>query len=206
MNLLLTGFEPFGGSPVNPSEQVVRTLASQGLDGVHLETAILPVDRTRGPAELIRAMQQSHPDAILCLGESGRNVVSVERVAINLLDYRIADNAGNQVVDEPIAPDGPAAYFTTLPVRAMVDAIRAAGVPAELSLSAGAFLCNQVAYELLHYVTLNKLKVIAGFIHLPNLPEQAARSSSPMPSMSLEILVKGITAGIQVIARERASM
>ncbi len=206
MNLLLTGFEPFGGSAVNSSEQVVRTLASQTFDGVHLETAILPVDRTRGPAELVRAIQQSQPDAILCLGESTRSVVSVERVAINLLDYRIADNAGNQVVDEPIAPDGPAAYFVTLPVRAIVDAIRATNVPADLSLSAGAFLCNQVAYELLHYVASNKMKVMAGFIHLPNLPEQAARSSSLMPSMSLETMVTGIMAAIQVIARRRAAI
>jgi pyroglutamyl-peptidase len=206
MKLLLTGFEPFRGSTVNPSEQVVHALASQNLDGVHMDTAILPVERDDGPAELIRAVQQFQPEAVLCLGESTRSVISVERVAINLLDYRIADNAGNEVVDEPIALDGPAAYFMTLPVRAIVEAIRAAGVPAELSLSAGSFLCNQIAYVLLHYLASNKMNIPAGFIHVPSLPEQAARSSSPMPSMSLEILVKAVTVAIQVIARQPAAM
>jgi pyroglutamyl-peptidase len=122
--------------------------------------------------------------------------ISIERVAINLLDYRMADNAGHQAIDEPIVPDGPAAYFVTLPVRAMLEAVHAAGIPAELSLSAGAFLCNQVTYELLHYLTTHQLDIPAGFVHLPALPEQVTNASPPMPSMALETMVRGICAVI----------
>jgi len=201
MKLLLTGFEPFGESKVNPSEQVVRALAKQEPAGISLETTILPVDRVRGPAELIQAVERSQPDAVLCLGEAGRRMaISIERVAINLLDYRIADNSGNQVTDVSIVPEGPAAYFVTLPVRAILEAIQKRGVPAELSLSAGAFLCNQVTYELLHYLAVNAINIPAGFIHLPSLPEQAAQAPGPIPSMSTETMILGITAALQTIA------
>ena len=197
MNVLLTGFEPFGGSQVNPSAQVVRTLARDGLPGVALHSAILPVGRQGGPATLLNAVRALHPDAIVCLGEATRRMaISIERVAINLLDYRMADNAGHQAIDEPIVPDGPAAYFVTLPVRAMLEAVRAAGIPAELSLSAGAFLCNQVTYELLHYLTTHQLDIPAGFVHLPALPEQVTNAYPPMPSMALATMTCGIRAVI----------
>jgi len=197
MKVLLTGFEPFGGSQVNPSAQVVRTLARDGLPGVALHSAILPVDRRGGPATLLNAVRALHPDAILCLGEATRRMaISIERVAINLLDYRMADNAGHQAMDEPIVPDGPAAYFVTLPVRALLEAVRAAGIPAELSLSAGAFLCNQVTYELLHYLTTYQFDIPAGFVHLPALPEQVTNAYPPVPSMALETMVRGICAVI----------
>lgn len=205
MKLLLTGFEPFGGSPVNPSERVVRAIERQGLENIQLQTAILPVDRVAGPAALIRAVQTGKPDAVLCLGEASRRaVISVERIAVNLMDYRIADNAGHRVVDEPIVRDGPAAFFVTLPVRAMLDAVCAAGVPVELSLSAGSFLCNQVIYTLLHYVAQNDLQIPAGFIHLPPLPEQVVGKNPPVASMALETMVAGIRAAIGAIRVERA--
>jgi len=210
MKLLLTGFEPFGESLVNPSEQVVRALAGEALPGVTLQTAILPVDRVAGPAGLLQAVQTGQPEAVLCLGEAARRMaLSFERIAINLLDYRIADNAGHQATDEVIVPGGPAAYFTTLPVRAMRDAVLAAGVPAELSLSAGSFLCNQVLYELLHYLSLHSLNVPAGFVHLPVLPEQAVQRRPLIPSMGLETMLKGIRAAIlalpQVLTNERTT-
>ena len=197
MKVLLTGFEPFGGSHVNPSEQVAGRLARDGVPGVALQSAILPVDRQGGPATLLNAVRACQPDAILCLGEAARRpAISIERVAINLLDYRMVDNAGHQAVDEPIVLEGPAAYFVTLPVRAMLDAVRMAGIPAELSLSAGAFLCNQVTYELLHYLTTRQLDIPAGFVHLPALPEQVTNAYPPMPSMALETMVRGICAVI----------
>jgi len=203
MKLLLAGFEPFGGSAVNPSEQVVRALAQESLPGIALHTAILPVDRVNGPATLIRAVQEYQPDAVLCLGEApGRTAISIERVAINLMDYRIADNAGNQAQDEPIVPDGPAAYFVTLPVRAMLEAIRAANVPAELSLSAGAFLCNQVLYTLLHHLALNSPGIRAGFAHVPPLPEQVVNKDRLIASMGLDIMLTGIRAAISAVANE----
>jgi pyroglutamyl-peptidase len=203
MKLLLTGFEPFGGSAINPSEQTVRVLARDGLTGIDLRVEILPVDRTRGPAQLIAATQTFQPDAILCLGEASRRLaLSVERVAINLLDYRMADNGGQQVVDELIVPDGPAAYFVTLPVRALLDAVRDASVPVELSLSAGAFLCNQVTYEILHHLATHQLPTPAGFIHLPALPEQAVSREPLMPSMGLETMVRGVRAAIGAIQHD----
>ena len=200
MKLLLTGFEPFGGSRVNPSEQVIHALSREKLNGVELHTAILPVDRVRGPETLIHAFEQHEPDAVLCLGEaSKRMAISIERVAINLMDYRIADNIGNQATDEPIAADGPAAYFVTLPVRAMLNSVRAACVPTELSQSAGAFLCNQVTYSLLHYIAQNNLKNPTGFIHLPALPEQVIDRDQVIPSMSLDTMLQGIRAAIGAI-------
>jgi pyroglutamyl-peptidase len=161
---------------------------------------MLPVDRVTGPATLVMAVESFKPDVVLCLGQAtGRAALSIERVAVNLLDYAIADNSGAVVTDEPIVPDGPAAYFVTLPVRRVRDAIRAAGVPAELSLSAGAFLCNQVLYTLLHHIAVNRQVMRAGFIHVPALPEQIVNERHGLPSMSLETMVVGVRAAIQAM-------
>jgi pyroglutamyl-peptidase len=200
MKLLITGFQPFGGSHINPSEQVVLALAHDGIAGVELRSVILPVDRVQSAATAIDAIEHLRPDAIVSLGEASRRMaVSIERVAINLMDYRMADNSGNQVTDQPIVPGGPAAYFVTLPVRAMAEAVRLAGVPSELSLSAGAFLCNQVTYEVQHYLATHGFATPAGFIHLPALPEQAARRDPQIPSMGLETMVKGVRAALAVL-------
>ncbi len=204
MKLLLTGFEPFGGQTVNPSERVVAALTTQTIPDVELHSAILPVDHERGPAALLNAYESIRPDAVICLGEAGRRMrISIERVAINLLDYRLPDNAGRQIVDEPIVAGGPAAYFCTLPVRALYQAVLNEGVPVELSLSAGTFLCNQVTYTLLHHIATHGRRCAAGFIHLPFLPEQAARESSPVASMSLDTMTHGLTAAIAALARDR---
>ena len=207
MKLLLTGFEPFGGSSVNPSAQIVERLGCEGIEGIDLVTAVLPVDRYQGPTKLIQAVQEHHPDAVLCLGLAGRSpAIAIERVAVNLLDFRITDNSGNQFVDEPVVTGGPAAYFTTLPVRTMHQAGLAAGVPAELSLSAGAFLCNQVTYELLHYLITQELNIPAGFVHVPCLPEQVVGKAPLLPSMSLETMCRGVTAVIQAINQHTHSL
>ncbi|MBN2146860.1 MAG: pyroglutamyl-peptidase I [Anaerolineales bacterium] len=205
MKLLLTGFEPFGGSTVNPSEQVAHTLNGHVIGGFEITSTILPVTRSEGPARLLEALENIQPDAVICLGEAPRRAaISIERIAVNLLDYRIPDNAGTQVQDEPIVPGGPAAYFVTLPVRVMLDAIRSAAVPAELSLSAGTYLCNQVLYTLLHNLAACQTDILAGFIHLPALPEQAV--SDQRPSMALETMIKGITAAIEVIKKPSESL
>ena len=205
MNLLVTGFEPFAGSSVNPSQQIAAALAEARFDGVRICTAILPVDGAAAPAAAIAALQRHAPDVVICLGQAtGRSVISLERVAINLLDYGIPDNTGRLVVDEPVVAGGPAAYFTTLPVRDMLAAIRATGVPAELSLSAGAYLCNQVMYAVLHHSAVHALPVRAGFVHVPPLPEQAASHPRPQPSMSLETMVKGVSAAILALTTKGA--
>jgi pyroglutamyl-peptidase len=202
MKILLTGFEPFDNSPINPSEKVVQSLAQMDIPNVQLATAILPVDRVRGPEILLEALEASQAQAVLCLGQaSRRSAITIERVALNLLDFRIPDNAGSQVNDQPIVPEGTAAYFTTLPAREILEALKTEGIPAELSLSAGAYLCNQVIYVLRHHLEIRGMNLPAGFIHLPELPEQAAGRTAPGPSMSLETMIRGISTALQMIAR-----
>ena len=160
------------------------------------------MDVERGPERLLQALDVAQPDAVVCLGQaSRRTVISIERIAVNLLDFRIPDNAGNQVEDQPIMPDGPAAYFTTLPVRRIFENIKEHGIPAELSMSAGTYLCNQICYVLLHHLHSQNLEVPAGFIHLPALPEQAAQMKGPVASMSLETMIQGIRIALQVITQ-----
>lgn len=204
IRILITGFEPFGGSRINPSEQVVGALSAIELPGISLRTAVLPVDRVRGPQALLDILKRKRaaPQAVVCLGEAARRpAVSIERVAVNLLDYRIPDNAGGQVQDEPVIPGGPAAYFSTLPVRAMLDALLAYGIPAELSLSAGTFLCNQMMYTVLHTLAEQGSSIPAGFVHLPMLPGQAASAPAPMPSMSFETSLKAVMLLLGVLRR-----
>lgn len=199
--ILVTGFEPFGGSNINPSQQVALALEGQPFMDCTIVTTILPVDRIGGPQALQVAIERHQPAAVVCLGEATRRpAISVERIAVNLMDYRIADNAGEQIRDEPIAVDGPAAYFSTLPVRSIHDAILAAGIPVELSLSAGAFLCNQVFYAGLHFCAQLVEPIPLGFIHLPALPEQAASAPLPYPSMSLDTSLHAIELALGVLA------
>lgn len=203
MRLLISGFEPFDGRDINTSQSAVAALREHHIPGVDLHTVLLPVERERGPARLLQAVRQIQPDTVICLGEAkGRMRISIERVAINLLDYTIPDNTGARLVDQPIAPAGPAAYFSTVPVRAMLQTLIASDIPGELSLSAGAFLCNQVAYVVLHEFSTSQSACRAGFIHLPLLPEQAAREPMPIPSLSLETITRGLAAIIAMLARD----
>ena len=193
MKLLLTGFEPFDGGNINPSQLVAERLACEGLEGMAVTVRVLPVDTQQAPGLAVAEVTEVQPDVVIMLGlASSRPVLAVERVAINLLDFRIPDNAGQQVVDGVVAQDGPAAYFATLPVRRMVEAAQAAGVPAELSLSAGAYLCNQVMYAALHAIAVRGWAVKAGFVHLPALPEMAVGKA--MASMCLEDMLTGVRA------------
>lgn len=202
MKLLITGFEPFANSQINPSEEVVHALAEKEIEGVELLTVILPVERFAGPDTLIRTYISAQPDVVLSLGEAGGvTAVTIERVAINLLDFSISDNGGHLVTDKPIVADGPSAYFATLPTRQMVNTLTEVGIPAQLSYSAGTFLCNQVMYEMLHYVHKHQMKTPAGFVHLPQLPQQTAGKRPPLPSMSLDVMVAGVTAVIHTITQ-----
>lgn len=196
MKLLVTGFEPFGGSDVNPSKLIVNALARDAYITTWITTALLPVDRTDGPATLLHALRVHEPDIVLCLGQAkGRSCLSIDRLAINLLDYKIADNAGTLVTDQAIVSEGPAAYFVTLPIRQILDAVKTAGVPVELSLSAGTYLCNQVLYCALHEAAIHFPTMKVGFIHVPALPEQVVEQPS-MASMSLDAMLKGARAAL----------
>lgn len=192
--LLVTGFEPFGGSPVNPSEVAATAVAEHPLPGVTVRRAVLPVVGGTAPgsarAALDALLEGFRPDFVLLFGEAHvRSAVSVERIAVNLRDYRISDNAGTLVRDEPVVAGAPAAYFSTLPARAMADAVARLGIPAELSLSAGTYLCNEVMYHVLHAAASGRGRWAAGFVHLPQLEEQfALRPVEARPMARHEVL------------------
>ena len=193
---LITGFEPFGGQTVNPSWAVARALQGRTLGAVERPVKVqalqLPCVFDLALQVLQQHLQSLQPVAVLALGQAeGRSDISVERVAINVNDARIPDNAGAQPVDTPVVNDGPAAYFSTLPIKRIVAGLRAAGLPASVSQTAGTYLCNHVFYGLLH--ALQGRTVPAGFIHLPLLPEQAARwPGATPPSLPLALQVQAI--------------
>lgn len=202
MRILLSGFEPFGGSSVNPSQRIVEAIASRGVAGIEIVPLLLPVVGGVAPRRLRSAMKACGPAAVLCLGESAKaSSIVVERIAVNLRDYRLADNRGRVVKESPVVRGAPAAYFATVPVRAIVDSIRKSGVPAELSLSAGTFLCNEVMFALLHATAGSGVR--GGFIHVPQLPEQCAADGavSGRPTMALETSVAAIEAALRTVAR-----
>lgn len=201
MKILMTGFEPFDNSPLNPSQMLVKELTQTKNQDIQLLGAILPVDQEQGPKALLEAVDSYQPNVVLCFGLAmGRAKISLERVALNLMDYRIPDNAGNQVTDQPIVLGGPAAYFSTLPIRTIYEALIKFGIPAELSLSAGAYLCNQVFYALLHNISIHQKPIQAGFVHLPALPEQAAQNDKAVPSMALSIMLEAAQVIIDVLS------
>lgn len=182
LRILVTGFEPFDGQSLNPSWEVARALHGLQLQGAQVTAVQLPCVFAQALPALQQALAEHCPDIVLALGQAeGRCDFSVERVAINVMDARIADNAGDQPIDVPVISGGPAAYFSTLPIKALVSGLRAAGFPASVSQTAGTFVCNQVFYALQHM--LAGQGVHSGFVHLPLLPEQAARWKGPsLPS------------------------
>jgi pyroglutamyl-peptidase len=196
--VLLTGFEPFAGASFNPSEQIVNALNARQIEGVELHTAVLPVVFTES-SELLRHLIKLHkPDVVICLGQAeGRREISFERVAINLDDARLADNAGRVVLDQPVVASGPSAHFTTLPVKEMVAAVRAEGVAAGLSTTAGTFVCNHIFYAMQH--ALAETPVKSGFIHVPLMPEQASEFEG-LPTMPIDQQVRAIEVAIRVAA------
>ena len=198
MKLLLTGFDPFGGEHINPAWEAVQRVQSP--PGVTLLRLQVPTVFGASVDMVTAAIREQRPDAVLCIGQAaGRAALTPERVAINCMDASLPDNAGRQPMDEPVVPGGPAAYFATIPIKAMAEAIRAAGLPAEISNSAGTFVCNQLLYGVLHFLTQHAPAVGGGFLHVPALPEQAERSPRPIPSLPLEDIVLGLEAAIGVL-------
>jgi pyroglutamyl-peptidase len=199
--VLVTGFEPFGGESCNASIEVARALEGESIGGAHIVVAELPCVFGGAFAALEAALQRWQPVLVVALGQAaGRGEISVERIAVNLRDARIADNAGAQPVDVPVVAGGPAAHFSSLPVKAIVLALREAGIPAGLSMSAGSYVCNDVFYALQH--RLRALPgVRGGFIHLPLLPQQQAAQQAGAPSLALESMVAGIRLAIATALR-----
>ncbi|MBI2380413.1 MAG: pyroglutamyl-peptidase I [Gammaproteobacteria bacterium] len=189
--VLLTGFDAFGGESLNPSWEAVARLDGESIAGHRLAAAQLPTVFGDALDCLERLLDQHKPRLVLCLGQaSGRTAISLERVAINVDDARIADNAGQQPVDQPILAEGPPAYFTSLPIKAMLERLHAAGIPAQVSNSAGTFVCNHVFYGLMHLLAARP-GLRGGFVHIPYSPEQVVEKKD-QPSMAMELVLKAL--------------
>lgn len=196
MSVLLLAFESFGGEQINPSLEVALRLEGAIIGSHRVVVQVLPVAFAHAAVPLRAALQREQPQYVLALGQAGgRSELSLERVAINLIDARIADNAGAQPLDIPVIANGPAAYFATLPIKAMRRALLERGIPTQLSLTAGSFVCNQVFYLLMHELAASGASARAGFIHVPYLPAQAA-SHPGTPSMALQTMLEGIRCAI----------
>ena len=195
--VLLTGFEPFGGETINPSWEVARALQGKRIAGHLIVARQLPTEFAASLQQLTQAMRELKPRLVFGVGQAGgRRQLSIERVAININDARIADNAGARPVDEAVVADGPAAYFSTLPIKAMLAALRAEGLPAAISQTAGTYVCNHIAYAMLHLAS-RLPGVRAGFMHIPYLPQQAALLGD-VPSMGQADMERGVRLALRV--------
>ncbi|MBR5114459.1 MAG: pyroglutamyl-peptidase I [Oscillospiraceae bacterium] len=199
MKILLTAFEPFGGEKVNPAQEALKDVPDV-VAGAGIVKLTVPTVFGKSVETVYGAMKREKPDAVLCIGQAaGRTGLTVERVAINLEDAAIADNEGRKPVDSPVFAEGPAAYFTTLPAKAMVEKIKGAGVPASVSCTAGTFVCNHLLYGVLHHIAREFPGMRGGFIHVPYLHEQVLDKPGA-PSLSREDIAKGIEAAVEAIA------
>lgn len=198
MKILVTGFDPFGGESINPALEVIKSLPKQ-IAGAEILLEEIPTVFYQAASVLEKAMVKYVPDIVLCIGQAGgRTELTPERVAINQDDARIPDNLGQQPIDTMIREDGQPAYFSTLPIKAMVEAIRAAGLPASVSNTAGTFVCNHLMYQALYLADKQIPKTKAGFLHIPFLPEQVLDKPG-FSSMSLADIVRGVEAAIGAI-------
>ena len=191
--VLMTAFEPFGGEQVNPSQLAVQRLAASGVEGVELRTAFLPVVYYDARDALRAAIDEHDPAIVICTGQAGgRFGVTPEKVAVNRNDTAMPDNAGQAPIDEPIVSDGPVGYFTGLPVAAIVEALRDSGIPAEVSWTAGAYICNHVFYSLMHLIATERPDLRGGFVHVPYAHEQVVRRVDSQPSLSVDEIVEAL--------------
>ena len=200
MKILVTGFDPFGGEPINPAIESVKRLPDN-IAGAEIIKLEIPTVRKKSLEKIEKAINEHNPDIILSIGKAGgRFDISIERVGINLDDFRIPDNEGNQIIDEPIFPDGENSYFVKLPVKAMVQNVQKNNIPASVSYTAGTFVCNHVLYGVLYLIEKKYKGKKSGFIHIPFLPQQVVDKRN-MPSMELNTIVKGLTAAIEAIVK-----
>lgn len=199
MTILLTAFEPFGGETINPAQEALAVVPSE-VAGTRIIKMEVPVVFGKAIETVVQAMEREKPDAVLCVGQAGgRAGITPERVAINIDDARIPDNAGNQPVDTPIFPDGAPAYFSSLPVKDMVRIIREAGLPATISNTAGTYVCNHLMYGVLYHIDKFFPGMKGGFMHVPFMHEQVMDKLNT-PSLSREEIARGIEAALQAIA------
>lgn len=203
--VLMTGFDAFEGERVNPALETVKILNGYQEKGVHIVAVEIPTVFRASIKKLEEAIKEENPDVVICVGQAGGQThITPERVAINVDDARIPDNEGNQPIDEAIVKNGPVAYWSTLPIKRIVKNLRESGIPAEVSNSAGTFVCNHLFYGLMHYLQGNAPDVRGGFIHIPYLPVQTVNKHAP--SMALETIVEGLKIAAITAALEPADI
>ncbi len=204
MKILVTGFDPFGGEKINPALETIKRLPDTIL-GAQIIKLEIPTVVGKSLAKITEAVEKENPNVVLSIGQAGgRSEITVERVGINIDDCRIPDNEGNQPIDEPVIKGGPAAYFVTVPIKAIVENVKAHNIPASISNTAGTFICNHVCYGVAHLAaarTAAGKPMKSGFIHIPFLPEQVIGKPALTPSMSLETIVSGITHALEAIVK-----
>lgn len=202
MKILITGFDPFGGEPVNPALEAVKLMKDE-IAGAKIIKLEIPTVFRKSVEKIHEMMKAEQPDVVLSIGQAGgRFGVTPERVAINVDDARIKDNEGNQPVDTPIFTDGEAAYFSNLPVKAMVEAIKNKGLPSTLSNSAGTFVCNHVMYGVLYYIHKGFPNVRGGFIHVPFITDQVVTKPN-VASMALADITEALEAAVEAIVKNQ---
>ena len=198
--VLVTGFEAFGGLAANPSLEVAKALDGRAVGDAVVRGAVLPVHHAEAAPLVRRLFDDSDPVAVLHLGlAGGRARIALERVAVNVMDYETPDNAGYRAHGEPCVVDGPPAYFATLPLTAILAALLAEGIPAYVSNTAGTYLCNQTMYGTLHELARRRLRIPAGFIHLPLLPAMVAAGGLEQPSMDAGLMVRAVEIALGVV-------
>ena len=199
MKILVTGFDPFGGASINPAYEAVKLLPDT-IKGATIVKKEIPTVFVKDGVVLEEAMQEHNPDVVLCIGQAGgRSEISIEKVAINLIEARIPDNEGQQPLGQKVYEDGETAYFATLPVKAMVTKVKEHGIPSNVSYTAGTYVCNDIMYRLLYLETKKYPGMRGGFIHVPYLPEQAVTLPAGTPTMSVEMISKGLLYAIEAI-------
>lgn len=200
MKVLITGFDPFGGESINPAWEAVKGM-KDNLDGIEVVKLQIPTVFRKSATELFKGIEEHKPDAVICVGQAGgRYDITIERVAINIDDGRIADNEGVQPIDEVIYEDGENAYFSTLPIKAMVEEIKGAKIPASVSNTAGTFVCNHIMYSLLYYVAKNNLNIKGGFIHVPYITEQVVEKKG-VPYMEVSTITRALESSVLALKK-----
>lgn len=202
MKILVSGFDPFGGEKINPAIESVKLLPDE-IKGAKIIKVEIPTVARKSLKKLEEVIEIEKPDVVLSVGQAGgRTDISVERVGINMDDFRIKDNEGNQPIDEKIAKDGPDAYLVTIPIKAMVQKMIENKIPASVSNTAGTFVCNHVCYGMAHLASTKYPNMRTGFVHIPFLPEQVVDKRN-MPSMPLEMIAKGLEYAIEAIVENK---
>lgn len=202
MKILVTGFDPFGGESINPAIESVKRLPDKILDAEIVKLEI-PTVIGKSVDKIRKKVDEIKPDVVLSIGQAGgRADITVERVAINCDDCGIKDNEGNQPIDQKVVEDGPAAYFATIPIKAIVNHIKEGKIPASVSNTAGTFICNHVMYGVAHMRATKYNDMRTGFIHIPFLPEQVV-GKRPFPSMNLDTIVEALTLAIEAIIQNK---